>query len=349
MMRGFRDRDFIITPEGFFFCVIGPSHPPRRVISYIKYVPSKSGFWRKGRKKYDRKLKNYTIPSLIETIDFLEKEYPYYLFNSSINNITVTAVPIERIKNHFKPEQKLAHLKSAPKLDSLQRKLINFIELLNKLSNISEESFGVTGSLLLDIHQPRFSDLDIIVYGIDESWALKKTLTNEDSSEIPITRLKGSILENWCLRKTQQHPLTTKEAFEIYKRKWNLGLFKDTWVSIHPVKFENEVVEKFGLKSYVPFGQVTIQAKVIENFDSLFLPSSYKIEDVKFLEGKQPVHIGEVVSYEGLYASLAEKGETIQVRGKLEKIQEKGTRKQDYRVLVGSLEGHGTEYIKIMK
>ena len=40
---------------------------------------------------------------LIETLRFLEQNHPYYLFNSPIYNTKITAVPINKIKFHFKP------------------------------------------------------------------------------------------------------------------------------------------------------------------------------------------------------------------------------------------------------
>jgi len=348
-MRGFRDRDFLQTREGFFFCVVGPLHPPNRVISYIKYIPSKSGVWGSGKQKFSRILQKYTIMNLLKTFNYLERNYPHYLFFSPIDNITITAVPHRYIKEHFNPEQKLALLRQTSQLDSLQKKLIRFTRFLEKISgSVSEEHFGVTGSLLLDIHQPRFSDLDIIVYGARDSWELYKALTEKRNSELHMKRLEGEALKDWCINKTEHYPLTVKEALNIYERKWNLGFFEDRWVSIHPVKLEKEVSEEYGEKIYHPCGQVTISAVVSNNTDSIFLPAVYHVEDVKFLDGSKSVNITKIVSYESLYDSLAENGEIIQVKGKLERVTEKGIRREHYRVLVGSPEGKGKEYIKLM-
>jgi predicted nucleotidyltransferase len=348
-MRGFRDRDFLQTREGFFFCVVGPLHPPKRVISYIKYVPSESGVWGSGEKKFSRILPKYTIPNLLKTFKYLERNYPHYLFHSPVDNITITAVPHERIKEHFKPEEKMSQLRQAPKLDSLQEKLVRFTRFLGEISGVSEASFGVTGSILLDIHQPTFSDLDVTMYGAKDSWALKEALAEIRGSGMPMKRLEGKPLEEWCIKKSQDYPLTPKEALKLYERKWNLGFFEDRWVSIHPVKLENEVTEEYGEKTYIPCGQVTIEAIVRGNLDSLFLPATYQIEDVKFLHCQQLGDVAEVVSYEGLYDSLAENGETIQAKGKLEKVTEKGTSRHRYRVLVGSAEGKGKEYMKLVE
>ncbi|PVX25720.1 MAG: hypothetical protein CW716_07470 [Candidatus Bathyarchaeum sp.] len=348
-MRGFRDRDFVQTPEGFYFCVIGSVHPPERVISYIKYVPSDSGVWGDKEHKFKRILQKYTIPDLLKTFQFIEENYPHYLFHSMENNITITAVPQKCIRTHFMPEKKLEKLRQTKQLDSLQEKLLRFTDFLAQISGVSLDSFGVTGSLLLDIHQPSFSDIDLIVYGVDDSWALRNALTEHRGSETGMTYLQGEALQDWAIKKTQQYPLSAQDALKMYERKWNLGFFENKYVSIHPVKLENEVTENYGDNTYTPMGQVIIQAVVLDNVDSLFLPATYKIKDVKFLSGPEISDITEVVTYEGLYDSLAKNGETIQIKGKLEKVTEKTKNQQHYRVVVGSAEGKGTEYIKIVE
>jgi predicted nucleotidyltransferase len=345
-MRGFRDRDFIQTDESFFFCVVGPLHPPERVIAYIKYVPSDTGIWGKDTERFNRILQKYTITNLLETFNYLKANYPHYLFHSPADNITVTAVPHQNIKKHFRPEQKLAELRQTPQLDSLQQKLVRFTRFLAETSGVPDESFGVTGSLLLGIHQPKFSDLDVTVYGVKNSWCLHRALTENRNSETPMKRLEGKTLQEWCSRKAECYPLSPVEASNIYERKWNLGVFEDKWVSIHPVKVESEVTEEYGEESYRSCGQVTIRAVVHDNINSLFLPAVYKIGEVEVLEGTPHEEITEVVAYESLYDSLAENGETIQAKGKLERVTEKKNKRERYRVVVGSPEGKGREYIK---
>ena len=347
-MRGFRDRDFIQTKEGFFFCVVGQMHPSDRVISYIKYIPSNSGLWGNCKKKYKRILQRYTISSLIKTFNYLQQNFPQYIFYSPVDKITLTAVPHEYIIKHFKPEQKLAKLRQTKNLDLLQNKLIRFIKFLEELSNLPEQSFGVTGSILLDIHNPSFSDLDIIVYGKKESWTLKNALADKSNTDLLLNRLEGVALKEWCNKKTKQYPLTYKEAVTLYKRKWNLGIFEDIWVSIHPVKLETETRMSYGQETYTPCGQVTIESVVSDNSDSVFLPAIYKINDVNFLNGSQLVEVTEIISYEGLYDSLADNGDQIEVKGKLEKVENQETKKIHYRVVVGSSEGKGKEYIKLV-
>ncbi len=346
-IRKFRDRDFLRTKEGFFFCVVGPYHPPNRVISYLKYVPAKLGNWGKGIWRFKRVLKNYTIPSLLETFNLLEEDYPQYLFYSPFYNILMTAVPLDYVAGHYKPEEKLAKLRQSKRLDLLQKKLIRFVSFLSNKSGVSPEFFGVSGSILLNIHRLDISDIDLIVYGLKNSLAVKRALQEAAShSGSKIQRLENSALKAWCLSKARLFPLTLDEALQVYKRKWNLGTFEDTEFSVHPVKLDAEVNEEYGDKIYQPLGVVVLGAVVSNKANSLFLPAVYEVQDARVAKGPQITDIEEVVSYEGLYSDIAEIGETILAKGKLELVRDQKNKRKYYRVVVGSPEGKGKEYIK---
>jgi len=348
-MRRFRDRDFLRTTEGFFFCVVGPFHPPNRVISYLKYVPTRLGKWGRGKKRFSRAMRSYTIPDLLETFKRLEKDYPHYLFYSPFYNILMTAVPLKFMARHYKPEEKLARLLESRRLDFLQKRLKRFVTSLAEKSNVSLESFGVTGSILLNIHNLRFSDLDVIVYGFKNCVAVKdalKTLYSVRTSGF--RRFEDDTLRTWCINKARLYPLTFDEAREIYNRKWNIGFFEGTQFSVHPVKVEEEISEEYGEKVYNGVGSVVLGAVVSQNSGSLYLPAVYGVKEVKILKGPQVRDVEEVFSYEGLYSDLAEVGETILVKGKLEQVRDKKTGRTYHRVLVGSPEGKGTEYVKII-
>jgi len=348
-MRKFRDNDFLRTKEGFFFCVVGPQHPPNRVISYLKYAPSRQGKWGKGIWRFRRALKDYTIPSLLETFRTLEKNYPHYLFYSPFFNVLMTAVPLEYIARHYRPEEKLAQLIKAQRLDMLQKKMLRFVSFLTEKSGGTHEFFGVTGSILLGIHRLNISDLDITVYGYKNALAAKRALIDAFSvRNSVIKRLEGSALTAWCNSKTRAHPLTFEEALQIYKRKWSLGIFEDTRFSVHPVRIEEEVTEEYADKVYEPLGSVVAGAVIHQNTDSLFLPAVYQVREARVIKGPEAADIEEVVSYEGLYGDIAEVGETVLVRGKLEQITDKKNKRKYHRVVVGSPEGKGTEYIKLL-
>ncbi len=346
MTRGFRDRDYLETIEGYLFCVVDSVHPKDRVIAYLKYIPNSSGKWGKENKRMKRILKNYTMQNLLETFEFLEKNHPEYLYYSSVMNIKMSAVPLNRISYHFKPEEKLLHLINMEKPDTLQRKVINLVQLLSDKSGVPLKFFGVTGSILLDIHQD-FSDIDLIVYGAEASRSVKDALMQFYKSRgSPIRRFGKKMIHEWCLDKARVYPLTYEEAARIFKKRWNRGVFRETLFSIHPVKLEEENDEKYGDRIFKPEGMIKIKATISDASEADFLPAVYKVRDVKVIEGRKVKDITEVASYEGLYGSLAEEGERILSYGKLEKVIDRRIGEEYHRVLIGSKEARGSDYIK---
>lgn len=346
--RCFRDRDFVRTREGFFFCIVGPYHPADRVFAYVKYVPAKRGKWKDKHSSYKRVMRAYTIPDLLETFNLLRTKHPQYLFCSEVYGIAMTAVPKRNILQHYKPEEKLARILKTEKRDVLQTKLANLVEFVSRKSGVSSNNFGVTGSILLDIHNPRFSDIDLTVYGLQSSLKVKKTLIRAYAgSNSTIKRFEGAILDDWCRKKVKRFPLSLRDARRIYERKWNLGVFEDAIFSVHPAQLGAELTERYGDKTFIPEGQLTLRAVVSDDADSLFLPCVYGVCDVKVIKGRRvDADILEVVSYESLYDSLATTGEEIVVKGKLERVHDNRNGTEHYRVLVGSPEGKGGEYIK---
>ena len=347
MKRRFRDRDFIETDNGFLFCVVGGIHPVNRVIAYLKYVPNQTGKWGRGKRRFKRVLRNYTIPALSETLDFLREEYPEYLFFSRPFHVQMSGVPLRKIAARFLPEVRLRDLLKSNELDNLEEKLITLIELLSQKSGVGRGGFGVTGSILLSIHQTAFSDLDILVYGRSNSLQVKKALISmyKDASS-RVIKLSGDHLADWCNSKVGAYPLSYNEAKEILTRRWNRGLYESTLFSVHPVLMESEQTERYGDRWFNPIGFSKIEAKVSSNTEAIFLPSAYEVDDVRILEGPEVKDLREVCSYQGIYSDILEPEERLVARGKIEHVKDRRTGEEYHRILIGGPEARGEDYIK---
>jgi predicted nucleotidyltransferase len=315
------------------------------VISYLKYIPSKRGKWGKGSNRFQRIMRRYTMLDLINTINFLRR-HPEYLYDSPVMGVSMSAVPINKITDHLKPEEKIINLSRSKDLDALQGKTLDLASKISDESGVPLEYFGVTGSILLNIHQ-KFSDIDLTVYGVKNSECVRETLKQIYlTGSHGILKFSGEDAKRWCLSKAENYPLTYEEAYKMLSRKWNRGIFKGTKFSIHSVKLEEEVDEKYGDKIFNPRGMIRIEAKVSDDSEADLMPSIYKVEDVRILEGQQVRDIVEVASYEGFYGGIAYKGERIAVYGKLEKVIDKRSNEEYHRVLIGSKEALGKDYIK---
>ena len=354
-MRSLRDRDFIESYEGLIFCVIGNVHPVDRVIAYLKYIPHLASKirtkWSREGIMYGRILPYYSAIGVRSTMDFLRKHYPEYIVYDKYRSIELIEVPRSKIKKHFKPEERLQEIIKSPQ-DNLEKLALDLVSELSNESNISIENFGITGSILLKMHNLRYSDIDVVVYGHRNGWIIRDTLKELYHRKRSDFRLpRGSLLEEWSKDIVSHHPLTLKEAMLLYSKfKWNRALYKGRQFSIHPVKLENEVKERWEDKIHKPLGLVRVKAKVVNSSDAIFMPAIYIVEETKILEGiEPPKQISRIVSYEGLYIDLAEPGDEIIAYGKLEEVQDLRSGETYYQVTIGTYEANGKDFIKPVK
>ena len=348
MDREFRDRDYIETMDNLFFAVIGNVHPKDRVLAYLKYLPNPRGKWVRTGKKYARSIRYYSASNIIRTVNFLRKYYSQYVFRYEPFNIVFSAVPRERIAKHYRPEERLNELLHANHVDRLERKAIKLVSIISDESSISLDRLGVTGSILLDIHRS-FSDIDLTIYGRDQTRRVKEALLslymkNGDG----LRRFSGRVLSRWCRQQSSAHPITIQEARELYARTWNKAVFRNTVFSIHAIRTEEEVTEQFGEEIYKPRGVIKVRARVVDSSDSCFLPAIYLVSDVRTTGISQFNAVERVVSYEGLYSDIAASGDEIVVKGKLEEVLDESRRLKYRRILVGSPEARGSDFMKVI-
>jgi predicted nucleotidyltransferase len=342
-MRLFRDRDYIETIEGLFFTVVGNVHPPGRVTAYLKYVPSPNGKW--GRKRrFRRALPYYTVPMLLDTISYLKQNHSQYVAFFEELGIEMSAVPLDMVSRHYRPEERLQEIARGPR-DELEDAALELAEAIADEASIPIDDLGVTGSILIKIHQP-FSDIDLVVYGRESALRAREALRElYKDPKRGIEGLPRQRLEDLLERRQRLFYLSKSDAEVVCARKWNRGLFKGREFSIHPVKKEGEVRESFGEFKYKPLGLATIRGVVADASESLFMPSKWLVEDVKFVSGTSVEGLIEVCSYEGLYMGIVDSGENFEARGKVEAVYRRGELSH-YRLLIGSPEARGLDYIK---
>ena len=344
VVRGFRDRDYVQTQDNLLFTVVGNVHPKDRVLAYLKYLPSPRGKWGKGSTRYARSIRYYSASNIMKTVEYLRRRYPQYVFRFKPFQIVFSAVPHEKIIMHYRPEERLEELREAESPDRLEEKTIRLASLLSDQSGVPPNRLGVTGSILLDVHAG-FSDIDLTVYGAHESRKIKETLLSlYKRNGSPVHRFAGRRLSKWCKEQASVHPLTIKEARALYARTWNKAVFENKVFSIHPVKIEQEV--QFGEELYRPRNVIEVTAKVADSTDACFLPATYLVTQVR-PDLSEFNNIERIVSYEGLYGDIAGKGDQITVRGKLEEVYDASWQLKYRRILVGSLEAHGSDFIKV--
>jgi predicted nucleotidyltransferase len=340
------DRDFLETPEGLLFCVVGCSHPRDRVIAYLKYAPSEDGKWGHNSRRFRRTMTVYSVPQVLNNVEMLRTELPQYVFRSRIMNILISAVPRRFIVRHYRPRERLSDLLTSQTRDALEEEVVDFVNKLSRDSGVDLRFFGVTGSILTRIHNASFSDMDITVYGLENNLKIKNTLLREYSKsdsdlKLPQGEKRDRMLRQWA----QHYGLSPKEVQWFAERKWNRGIFKGRAFSLLSVHSLVEIKERYGDRAYYPVRIVEGVAKILDTKNSLFLPCTYGLKDVTIDVDNVP-RIREIVSYDGFHSDIFQVDDTIRFRGKLEKVVEKGKHEIAWRILVGSPEAKGLDYIR---
>jgi len=337
-----KDRDFIETLEGLLFCVVGYLHPPDRYTAYLKYTPDPDGRWSRGETRYARALGHYHVSEVEKTYNFLREHYPQYLFNCPVRNITVSSVPCASVKTYYRPRRRLHSILSEGAKDPLEQRLIDLVTHLSEVSGLREGDFGVTGSMLTGSHNPEFSDIDLTVYGSKASHSLKEVLIDEKKEGDVIQPYNSERSLEWSRSRSKRFPLSFEELMLIAERRWNYGVFQKGYFSVHPIRTDNEITERYGDRIYQRRGFTTGTAEITDSNESTYLPAIYHVNDVKMALSING-NVKQIVSYEGLFCDIFEEGEIIEFGGILEEVV---ADRDFYRIVIGGAGSTGG-YIKL--
>lgn len=313
-MRRPKDRDFVETRDGLFFCLVGYLHPADRYTAYLKYTPADTGKWARGHVFYRRELPYYHVRHVMETIEFLEQHHPDYVWLDPVSDLRFSFVPKQAVAEYYIPEDRLAELVIDPR-DGLEEEVRDLVSLLTRAADVSPAALGITGSVLLRLHNPAFSDIDLLVYGASNTRNVKRAV--DALAGRAIESLPPDRRARWRAETAERFGLGAEDVAHLEARRWNYFRFKGRYVSIHPTRADDEIREAYGERPYRPIGPATIEARVIDAAESIFLPAVYRVAEVSVLQGA-PRPVAEVVSFEGLYCHIADEGDRILASGQLE-------------------------------
>ena len=323
-----RDRDAIITQEGLIFRVFGSNHPDNVFICDAEYASEKIFNSTDPRAPRTGLEQNFFKFYNDEGLNLVSEKFPQHIFFYKLLNKKLLGVNISNISEIRKPEERLKKIVEITPTDELidatQRVLNNMLDQ----SGLSQDEFGIFGSMLHGFHHPKFSDIDLVVYGRKANKKMCKTLedlysfsssgySNEFKNE---DVMKGKL---WRFK-----DFNIREYIWHQKRKHIYGLFKDNKsgrtikAEFEPVKNWNEIIPYYNQEdSIFPIGWTRIKARVTSDIDAPFIPSIYEIEPISVLEGpKYALEATRIFSYMEEFRQQVKKDEIIIVEGNLEKV-----------------------------
>jgi len=340
------------TTDNLFFTVKGLLHPPDRVIAYLRYLPDPQGDRERDGVRYRR------VYHFGEQQEILQARYPDYLSHDPVLGIRLQSVPRRLIRTVYDPCDYLATLRQRGPADVVEEHALALTAVLQNadcrtttdveehtlaaLLQAIRNSLGVSGSVLIGMHRPD-SDIDLVVYGETAGRAVHRALgCLLDDSSSDLRRPNREELAALHAAHRPDTPLSFADFVRLQARKVNEGRFRGREVFIRFVKRPAEVGERYGERRFEPLGPATLRARVTDDYDAIFTPCRYGVEDVTFLDGSPVADLRELVSFRGRFSEQARAGEWAVARGSLERVIHR-SEPIYHRLVVG---GRAGDYLK---
>jgi predicted nucleotidyltransferase len=323
-----RDRDAIVTKEGLIFRVLGYSHPPEACICDVEYAPAKL-FTSDNPKAY-RSNGTYIFYKFYgdEGWNFIRKNFLQYMIPHGMLGKNVLGVNRLDILEVLKPEERLAKLVEGESKDALVLSMQNVLEFVMLHSELSANVFGVFGSMLYGFHHPKFSDIDLIIYGRNQAVKLIETLSelytdhstlfhNEFDTDQSI-RGKSWLFKNYSLKEFLEHQ-RRKLIYALFNSRKSDRIIK---TEFEPVRDWKEIQNEYDSGTKIlQRGWVDMVARITEDDDGFFIPSIYGIEPLQVMSGvKEAAETRRIISYMEEFRLQARKDEKVRIVGNLEEV-----------------------------
>jgi predicted nucleotidyltransferase len=325
-----REGELIKTQDNVIFDVKGLVHPPNKVIAFPRYIPSPHGTRRSQEDLYGK------IYSFSERFKFLEQNMPNLIVHDPVFDETLCEVPINTIKKHYKPIEKLRLLRTSHKLGGLERKAVQLAEALKEAAGIPWSAIGISGSVLVGLYTSK-SDIDPVVYGVEncrKAYAALENLLKDDASGFK--RYSREELQALFDFRSKDTIMNFEDFAQVEKRKAFQGMFDGTDYFIRFVKDWSQISQQYGDICYKNSGYAKITATIADDSEALFTPCTYRLENVTVAEGAKLESIREIVSFRGRFCEQARKGEAVTAQGKVERVTNMKTGEGHYRMILGN-------------
>jgi len=323
-----RDRDAIITKEGLIFRVLGYIHPDNAYVCDVEYAPG--SLFKSDNPKAFRGDEQNAFYKFFEDDGwrFIQKNFLQYMIFHEMLQKRIVGVNQTQIVEVKQPAVELEKLVSLERKDELVAATCRALNVVTQCSGLFMEDFGVFGSMLHGFHNSRFSDIDLIVYGRDSSKKLREALQylyEDDTSAFrnEFETDKSVATKNWRFQN-----LTLQEYVWHQRRKMIYALFNDEKSrrtiksEFEPVKNWSEIINEYNSDTrMVQRGWARMVARVTDDSDSPFIPSTYGIEPLEVLDGpREALEAERIVSYLEEYRMQVHRDEVVYVEGNLEEV-----------------------------
>ncbi len=354
-MSKYPEASLIDSKDGIQFKVYSNAHPKGFVIAKLKYVPTSlmnfTGL--KKRFLFGKSMFRFNLFNSKEVVkhnlDEIKKKFPNYIYKCDKHKNWFLGIPENEIGKFYDPRQGLQEFLQVPveDMDDYLKATKKIIGLLVE-SGIQEKDIGISHSTLLGNYTPGKSDIDILVFGIDNGW---KAVNHLEKSENPSLKWKSK--EDWLKYyrdRVVSNVYTESEYVANMVRKRDDGFIDGNVFSIFCVENQDDLWYDWDA-DHEPLGVVKLKGKVKDARYSIVRPGYYELEESRILSGHEDVPIKRIVTWSRPFNLQAKEGEYVEACGLLEKVKSNG--QEYYQIVIGYFDTYTTgrgeeEYLKAL-
>jgi len=324
-----RDRDAILTREGLIFRVYSYAHPPEAYVCDVEYAPASIFKSKDTRAIREKENQIYYKFYSDQGLQFVREKYPQYKVWHAPLQTHFVGVHLNQINEIRRPNKTFQRMLEKQPRDSLLQALQTLSRMVLKRSGLSKEDFGVFGSLLHGFYHPQFSDLDLVIYDGKKLQRLCQTLETcylEQSSPLR-NEFESEAAVKEKVKRWRFANYSPKEYCWHQRRKMIYALFQDKnsgrviKTEFEPVKDWRHIRNEYDSRMLiVKKGWVKAVARITDDREAPFMPSIYKIEISRIIEGAKANDIQRILSYVEEFRMQAQRDEEVYVEGNLEQV-----------------------------
>ncbi len=354
-MPYFHEAALVDSIDGIQFKVYSNSHPEGFIIAKPKYIPTDlmNFVGLKKRFMFSKSVYRFNLFNrqdiVRKNLQEINEKFPYYLYECEKHKNWFLGIPREKVAKFYEAGKGLKELLKIPveDLDSYLKATRKIVDILIE-AGISAENIGITHSTLLGNYTPGKSDIDLIVFGMENGW---KAIRHLEKTQNPSLTWKSE--EDWAkyFRERVVSKIYSEGDYVANMvRKRDDGFIDGHVFSLFCVENEDEKWYDWDAE-HEPLGTVVMRAKIKDANYSIVRPGYYDLEETKILEGYENVPIKRIVTWARPFNLQAKEGEDVEACGLLERVKSKEG--EFYQIVIGYFDTYITgrgekEYLKAL-
>lgn len=344
-MTYFHEAALVDSIDDMQFKVYSNSHPSGFIIAKPKYIPVDimNFIGLKKRFLFSKAVYRFNLfndKEIVEkNLNELNKKFPYYIYLCRKHKNWFLGLPVEKVKKFYDTRKGLRELLKVPveDMDPYLKATRKIVDLLVG-SGVSISNIGISHSTLLGNYTPGKSDIDILVFGMENGWKAVRYL--EKSSNQSLSWKSKEEWARYFKDRVVSKTYSEKEYVANMVRKKDDGFIDGNVFSLFCIEDEDERWYDWE-DEHEPLGTVKIRGKVKDAYYSIVRPGYYELEQTEILEGYKEVSIKRIVTWARPFNLQAKNGETVEACGLLEKVKTKDG--EFYQIVIGYFDTYTNE------